>query len=132
MPAVTRAAIATITPTSTVRFIVLPFSRVAGLAEDFRFLDRDFYLERNMMIRTFIAFAAATALLAAPAAAQPRLSLSATVASPGERVTVTLTGSPGEYYAVLGSTVNEGFSYAGVALGVGRDVVILARGVLDG
>ena len=33
---------------------------------------------------------------------------------------------------MLGSTVNEGFSYAGVALGVGRDVVILARGVLDG
>ena len=84
-----------------------------------------------MIIRTFIGFAAATALLAAPAAAQPQIALSATVTSPGERVTVTVTGSPGEYYAVLGSTVNEGFSYAGVALGLGRDVVILAQGVLS-
>ncbi len=89
-------------------------------------------MERNMHIRTLIISFAATAVFAGSAAAQPRLSLSATVASPGERVTVTVTGSPGEYYAVLGSTVNEGFSYAGVALGVGRDVVILARGVLDG
>jgi hypothetical protein len=105
---------------------------VAAFAEDFRFLDRNFYLERNMIIRTFIAFVAATALHAAPAAAQPQIALSATVTSPGERVTVTVTGSPGEYYAVLGSTVNEGFSYAGVALGLGRDLVVLAQGVLNG
>jgi hypothetical protein len=131
MPAVTRAAVATITPVSAVRFIVLPFSRVAGFAEDFRFLDRNFYLERNMFIRTFIAFVAATPFLAAPAAAQPQMVLSTTVTSPGERVTVTVTGNSGEYYAVLGSTVNEGFSYAGVALGLGRDVVVLAQGVLN-
>jgi hypothetical protein len=85
-----------------------------------------------MHIRIVIVSFAVTVFLAAPAAAQPQISLSATVASPGERVTVTVTGSPGEYYAVLGSTVNEGFTYAGVALGVGRDVVVLARGVLDG
>lgn len=48
----------------------------------------------------------------------------------GDSVTVTVTGRPGEFYAVLGSGVNGGFSYAGVALGVGNDVVILAQGVL--
>ena len=51
---------------------------------------------------------------------------------PGEAVTVTVNGDPGEYYAVIGSSVNGGFSYAGVALGVGPDVVILAQGVLGG
>jgi hypothetical protein len=54
------------------------------------------------------------------------------MARPGEAVTITINGDPGEYYAVVGSSVNGGFSYAGVALGVGTDVVIHAQGVLNG
>ena len=59
----------------------------------------------------------ACALFAAPASAQPQISLSTTVARPGEAVTITVNGDPGVYFAVIGSSVNGGFSYAGVALG---------------
>ena len=83
-----------------------------------------------MIIRTLIVASIVTAC-AASAFAQPQISLSTTVVTPGERVTVTVAGTPGEFYAVLGSTVNRGFAYSGIALGVGNDVVILARGVLN-
>lgn len=84
-----------------------------------------------MIIRALIAASAATLVLATAAAAQPQLALSTTVVSPGERVTATVSGIPGEFYAVIGSTVNGGFSHAGVPLGVGNDIVILGHGVLD-
>jgi len=85
-----------------------------------------------MIMRVLFAAFIASSLLVASASAQPQLTLSTTVVVPGETVTVTVTGRPGEFYAVLGSSVNGGFSYAGVALGVGNDVVILAQGVLGG
>ena len=84
-----------------------------------------------MIIRSIVVSLIAIGACASAASAQPQLSLSTTVVTPGERVTVTMAGTPGEFYAVLGSTVNRGFAYSGVALGVGNDVVILARGVLN-
>jgi Collagen triple helix repeat (20 copies) len=65
------------------------------------------------------------------AVAQPQIALSTTVVAPGEAVVVTVNGGPGQFYALLGSSVNSGFSYKGVELGVGRDVAILQHGVLD-
>lgn len=64
--------------------------------------------------------------------AQTQMTLSTTVVSPGQGVTVTVSGGSGQYYAVIGSSVNGGFTYAGVPLGVGLDVAILATGTLDG
>ena len=45
---------------------------------------------------------------------------------------VRVTGDPGAFFAIIGSSVNGGFSYAGVPLGVGNDLVILAQGVFGG
>ncbi len=45
---------------------------------------------------------------------------------------MTVTGTPGHYFAIVGSTTGAGFSYAGVQFAVGPDVVILAMGNLDG
>ncbi len=50
--------------------------------------------------------------------------------APGGTVNVTLTGTGGEQYALVGSSVSRGFSYAGVALTVGTDVTILSLGVI--
>lgn len=85
-----------------------------------------------MIIRVFIAICLSTALFSGSASAQPQLSLSNTIVAPGESVTITVTGAPGTLYAVLGSSVNGGFSYGGVALAVGSDVVVLAQGTLSG
>ena len=83
-----------------------------------------------MIMRILIAASTASSLLVATASAQPQISLSTTFVVPGESVNVTVTAGPGEFYAVLGSSVNGGFRDAGIALGVGNDVVILAQGVL--
>jgi len=66
------------------------------------------------------------------AAAQTSLTVSADVVTPGSAITATVTGPPGQFYAVIGSSVGSGVSYGGVALGVGADFVILSQGVLDG
>ncbi|MCC7179917.1 MAG: collagen-like protein [Acidobacteria bacterium] len=72
-------------------------------------------------------------LLASSALAQtPQISVSPSVVSPGGSTTATLTGPPGFSFAVIGSSTNAGFSFGGVALRVGVDVVILATGTLDG
>jgi hypothetical protein len=68
----------------------------------------------------------------ASAAAQPQISMSSSVVAPDESVAVTITGQPGAYYALLGSSVNSGVSFAGVRLKLGRDVVNLATGTLGG
>ena len=70
--------------------------------------------------------------LAAPAAAQPTLTTPATTVAPGAPVTVTITGTPGQQYALLGSSVGAGMAYAGVNLGVGADFAILSMGAIGG
>ena len=90
------------------------------------------FSRRPHVHRVLVAAIFAGVLFAAPASAQPQISLSTTVRAPGETVSVTITGVPGAFFAVLGSSMNGGFSYAGVALGVGSDVVILAQGVISG
>jgi hypothetical protein len=51
--------------------------------------------------------------------------------APGNSVTATVSGTPGQFFAIVGSPVGSGLSYGGVELSVGLDVVILAQGVLD-
>ncbi len=54
------------------------------------------------------------------------------VVAAGGATSVTLSGMGGVQYALIGSTTNSGFSYAGVNLAVGTDVQVLSIGVLDG
>lgn len=84
-----------------------------------------------MFTRVLFAAALASTLSAAAVSAQPRSSVSTAVAKPGDPVTVSVSGPPRAFFAVLGSSVGSGFTFAGVSLGVGRDVVVLAQGVLD-
>lgn len=72
------------------------------------------------------------AVTAGLATAQPVISASSTVAGPGETITVTITGTAGHNFALVGSTVGSGMSYGGVALAVGTDVSIIATGVIGG
>ena len=80
------------------------------------------------------AVAVAVALLAFAVAAQAQTGLTVVpdMVAPGGTVTVTVTGPAGQFFAVVGSSVNAGMSYGGLSLGVGADFVILARGALDG
>jgi hypothetical protein len=70
-------------------------------------------------------------LSAATVSAQPHIALSADAVAPGKSVTVSVTGTPGLFYALVGSSVNSGFRWSGVPLNVGLDVVILSTGKLD-
>lgn len=85
-----------------------------------------------MFSRVLVLTQLASVLLVASAAAQPQISMSSSVVAPDESVAVTITGQPGAYYALLGSSVNSGVSFAGVRLKLGRDVVNLATGTLGG
>lgn len=83
------------------------------------------------MIRAL--FGATLVLLTATSAlAQPTVTASPLNPNPGQTVTATVRGQAGEGFAVIGSTTWSGFSYAGVELSVGPDVVILGTGVLNG
>lgn len=75
---------------------------------------------------------AACLALALPASAQPSLTVAARDVVPGRSVAMTVTGTPGQNYAVLGSAMGAGFSFGGTRLSLGVDVVIYARGVIDG
>lgn len=66
------------------------------------------------------------------AQAQPTLTPSTTAVTPGAAVTLTVTGIPGQQFAVLGSSVGAGLAYGGVNLAVGSDMVILALGSIGG
>jgi hypothetical protein len=85
-----------------------------------------------MFRRVLVLTQLASVLFVASAAAQPQISMSSSVVAPDESVAVTITGQPGAYYALLGSSVNSGVSFAGVRLKLGRDVVNLATGTLGG
>lgn len=74
----------------------------------------------------------ASCSVAASAAAQPQVTLSSTVVTPGESVRITVTGAPGAFYALLGSSVDDGESFARERLKVRHDVTIVATGTLDG
>ena len=54
------------------------------------------------------------------------------MATPGNAVTATVTGVPGQLYAVIGSTVGSGLAFGGVNLAVGPDAVLLSTGSLNG
>jgi hypothetical protein len=74
----------------------------------------------------------ASCLVASSAAAQPQVTLSSTVVSPGESVAVTITGTPGAFYALLGSNVDDGRSFVRDGLKVRHEAAIVATGALDG
>ena len=82
---------------------------------------------------TRLIFGIATVLMTATAAfAQPTMTASPIMPNPGVAVTLTVSGTAGQRFAVIGSTTWGGFSYAGVNLNVGTDVAILGTGVLNG
>ena len=54
------------------------------------------------------------------------MTLSKTVVVPGTATIVTVTGAPGENFAILGSSKGSGFTYAGVPILVGADFVLLS------
>lgn len=83
------------------------------------------------MSRVFAAVLAVFAF-AGLAHAQVTLTPASYVVNSGGSVVVTVAGTAGQQFAVIGSTTNFGFSYSGVNLAVGPDVQILATGVLDG
>lgn len=83
-------------------------------------------------MRRFMLALATLALTAVAASAQPTLTSSPLIVSPGASATLTVTGTAGQSFAVIGSRTWSGFSYAGVDLAVGTDVTILGVGVLDG
>lgn len=85
-----------------------------------------------MIRRAFVFTCLASWIGVASAAAQPQVALSANVVAPGESVTITVTGAPGAFYALLGSDVNSGGSFARENLKLSRDVAILSTGTLDG
>ncbi len=79
--------------------------------------------------------AALFVILAALPSAQDRpaveMTASLDVAAPGVPVSVTIVGPPGQYYALLGSSVGAGLTHAGVNLSIGVDFAVLAGGQLD-
>ncbi len=83
-------------------------------------------------MRRFVFAFALFVVSAVAAQAQPTLSSSPLILNPGVAATLTVTGTAGQSFAVIGSTTWSGFSYAGVDLNVGTDVAILGTGVLDG
>lgn len=77
---------------------------------------------------------AATVLVLSSATTQAQtyqISLSSSVASSGAAVLVSFNGPPGQPFALVGSSTNAGFQFAGVAFDVGLDVTLLAVGTLD-
>ena len=83
-------------------------------------------------MRRFMLACAAIVLTAVAAQAQPTLTSSPLLLNPGTSATLTVTGTAGQSFAVVGSTTWSGFTYAGVDLAVGTDVTILGVGVLNG
>ena len=83
-------------------------------------------------MRRLVLAIAAVLTTAAAAIAQPTMTSSILMPNPGVAVTLTVTGTAGQSFAVVGSSTWAGFSYAGVDLGVGPDLQILGTGVLNG
>lgn len=60
------------------------------------------------------------------------LSVPAITVAPGASVSVTVSGTAGDSFGLVGSTTNSGLVFNGTSFAVGTDFVILAIGVLDG
>ena len=88
------------------------------------------------MRTTVVGLAGALLLTMTSLAAARQLPVTMTVAqdvvAPGAPVTVTVVGPPLQSFAVLGSSVGAGLSYAGQNLALGADFAVLASGTLDG
>jgi hypothetical protein len=83
-------------------------------------------------MRRLVLACAAVMAVATAASAQPTATPAANVVAAGGSTALSIQGTAGHQYAVIGSSTNAGFSYAGVALSVGTDVAILGVGALDG
>ena len=77
------------------------------------------------------ALVAVAALCPSSVSAQPTLAAEQTSVAPGTAVNVTVTGTAGHSYAIVGSTVDSGLSFAGINFAVGSDFTVLNIGVLD-
>jgi hypothetical protein len=85
-----------------------------------------------MFKRAFLFSLLASGLAAASASAQPQVSLSQTVVTPGETIAVSIAGAPGASFALIGSTTDNGGSFAHESLKLERDAAVLTTGILDG
>jgi hypothetical protein len=85
-----------------------------------------------MFKRAFLFSSLASFLMTASAAAQPLVTLSSTVVTPGESVSISITGAPGASYALLGGASDDGTGFVRGGLKLGRDVALLTTGTLDG
>jgi hypothetical protein len=82
-------------------------------------------------MRPLITFGFVLGCASAALAQAPAITPATDIVAPGESVAVTFSGAPGQYYALIGSSTNSGFSHGGQSLAVGLDVVVLAHGTLD-
>jgi len=86
-------------------------------------------------MRLVVLSCASLLLWVTAAEAQPVLTLSNNSNVVGATAVASVSisgGTPGHSFAIIGSTTNSGFSFAGTALAVGTDVQIFGVGVLDG
>src|SRR5262245_60154771 len=63
--------------------------------------------------------------------AQPQLTVSASEVPSGGAITVTITGTPGLFWALAGSYRDNGLVYGGVPLALGTDAQVLGSGFFD-
>lgn len=86
------------------------------------------------MTRPVVIAAAAALMLAWGPTANAQtiqISVPSDVVPAGASVLVTVTGPPGRYFALAGSSVGAGFSFGGVPLPLGTDMVVVHVGILD-
>ncbi len=82
---------------------------------------------RQAQLTTRLALIAAATLAGATAASaqNPVLTVTPLVARPGQSVSVTISGDPSHFVALVGSTVGSGLSAGSVPLAVGTDFQVL-------
>jgi hypothetical protein len=74
----------------------------------------------------------ASLLVSASATQAQTLSVPASAVAPGGSVSVTVTGTAGENYALVGSETSSGLTFNGVSFALGTVFQVLSVGVLDG
>jgi hypothetical protein len=85
-------------------------------------------------VRRLAAVVALSVLTAGPAWARQATDLvvSQTVVTPGAPVTATISGPPGHFFVLLGSSVGAGLTFGGQSFAIGVDYAVVASGQLDG